>query len=88
MHLVEKLREAKCFSFMTVTNNDDLEEKEPEFSNKDPSDGTLSEEVMSPASTRAVQAGIPSTFPASVLKTFVSILFGNSPWSIVCCTLP
>ncbi|KAK4789046.1 hypothetical protein SAY86_020365 [Trapa natans] len=51
MHLVEKLREAKCFSFMA-----DLEEKDPEFNNKDPSDGTISEETMSPASARAVQA--------------------------------
>ncbi|KAK4758795.1 hypothetical protein SAY87_020096 [Trapa incisa] len=41
MHLVKKLQEAKCFPFMA-----ELEEKEPEFSNKDRSDGTISEEAV------------------------------------------
>ncbi|OWM75858.1 hypothetical protein CDL15_Pgr009502 [Punica granatum] len=60
MYLVEKLREAKGYSMVVMSSNGDLEGKERSFSYRDPSDGTISEETMSPPSTRAVQAGIPS----------------------------
>lgn len=58
--LVEKLREAKGLSSMAMTNSGDLEQKGTSFNYRDPSDGIITEEAMSPASITVAQAGIPS----------------------------